>query len=544
MSNPIATRQAASERVLLGDEAVAQGAVDAGLAAAYGYPGTPSTEIMEYLLRLPEGAGRPVTRWSANEKTAYESGLGVSMAGGRALVTMKHVGLNVAADPFINSALLDLHAGLVVVVADDPGMHSSQNEQDSRAYAEMARVPCLEPASQQEAYDMTREAFELSERFRTPVLVRLVTRLAHSRTAVTVRPPTEPQPRLRPADPSAWTLLPANARRRWRVVIERQDAIAAHLAAGDHAILTLRPGADLGVVTTGLARNYLLEAQEGLEDKPSHLHVGAYPVPEDKLRRLAASVETVLVLEEGQPILERRLRGILPTAVDVLGRETGAVPVDGELTPDSVRRALGLPERPHAVLAEPIRLPGRPPQLCTGCPHRDTFTALERALEGRSDPLVAGDIGCYTLGALPPFGAIDSCVCMGASIGMARGAADAGARPVVAVIGDSTLLHSGVQPLLDAATADTEMTVIVLDNEAVGMTGAQDTVAPSSRIEPMVLGLGVHPDHVVVAEAHPRKVDALAEVLRREIDYPGLSVVIATRECIEHARLRKAGGAA
>ena len=317
-------------------------------------------------------------------------------------------------------------------------------------------------------------------------------------------------------------------------------------------MLTLRPGADLGVVTTGLARGYLLEASNGLEERPSHLHVGAYPVPEEALRRLAASVETILVLEEGQPLLERRLRGILPTAVEVIGRETGALPADGELTPDTVRAALGLAERPCAELAEPLVLPARPPQLCTGCPHRDSFTALEAGARhggrhrgtGRSDgPLVTGDIGCYTLGALPPFRAIDSCVCMGASIGMARGAADAGVRPVVAVIGDSTFLHSGIQPLLDAATADTDMTVLILDNGAVGMTGAQDTVAPSSRLEPIALAVGVHPDRCAVVDAHPRKVDQMTEVLKQAIEHRGLSVVIAARECIEHARQRKRGAA-
>jgi len=544
MSNRLATRTSTTERILLGDEALAQGAVDAGLAAAYGYPGTPSTEIMEYLLRLHDQGDGPHASWCANEKTAYEAALGAAMAGGRALVVMKHVGLNVAADPFINSALLDLHAGLVVAVADDPGMHSSQNEQDSRLYAEMARIPCLEPATQQEAYTMTRDAFELSERFRTPVLIRLVTRLAHSRTAVTTRPPVAERPRMRPVDSADWTLLPANARRRWRVVLGRQGAIQDAVAA-DHTNLTLRPGSRLGVITTGIARNYFLEVLEELGEKPSHLHIGAYPEPEEKLRRLAQEVETLLVLEEGRPIVEHRLHGIVPSGLEVIGRETGAVPRDGELDPDLVRAALGLPERPHLKVTgtEPLELPSRPPQLCSGCPHRDSFTALQKALDGIEGAVVTGDIGCYTLGALPPFRAIDSCVCMGASVGMAKGAADAGAHPVVAVIGDSTFFHSGIQPLLDAATANTDMTVLILDNGAVGMTGAQDTVAPASRLETLALALGVHPDHCVVIDAHPRKLDAMVEVMRREIAYHGTSVVIAVRECIEHARKRKGGKA-
>ncbi|MGD2116637.1 MAG: indolepyruvate ferredoxin oxidoreductase, partial [Acidobacteriota bacterium] len=414
MSPRLAERTSTTERILLGDEAVAQGAVDAGLTAAYGYPGTPSTEIMEHLLGVAAGDEHLTASWCANEKTAYECALGASMAGGRALVVMKHVGLNVAADPFVNSALLDLHAGLVLAVADDPGMHSSQNEQDSRFYAAMARVPCLEPATQQEAYDMTREAFELSERFRTPVMVRLVTRLCHSRTAVTTRPPIPRRARMRPSDPSDWTLLPANARRRWRVVLERQGAIEEHLAGSPYSALTVRSesrsgarsesgsGPRLGVITAGLGRNYFLEALPGLADKPSHLHVGAYPEPEDKLRRLAGSVDTILVLEEGRPILEQRLLGIVRPGATVIGRVSGHLPADGELTPDLVNRALGLPELPHLSLGgsggpgavaedDDLKLPARPPQLCTGCPHRDSFTALRRALEGRSDALVTGD---------------------------------------------------------------------------------------------------------------------------------------------------------
>jgi indolepyruvate ferredoxin oxidoreductase alpha subunit len=252
---------------------------------------------------------------------------------------------------------------------------------------------------------------------------------------------------------------------------------------------------------------------------------------------LASRVDELLVLEEGEPVLERRIRGALPALHVVLGRDTGDVPATGELTPEAVRRALGLPLRRE--LSTDFPLPARPPQLCQGCPHRDAFLALGTALEGHDESVVAGDIGCYTLGALPPFQALESCVCMGASIGMAKGASDAGLRPTVAVIGDSTFIHSGITPLVDAVAHDTDMTVLILDNGTVAMTGQQPTALPHSRLEAVVRGVGVAPDHVRVVPTHPTRVPELAEVIRTEIAHPGLSVIIAVRECIEAARKQK-----
>ncbi|MGD8376738.1 MAG: thiamine pyrophosphate-dependent enzyme [Acidobacteriota bacterium] len=532
----------ASEPILLGDEAVALAAIHAGIAAAYAYPGTPSTEILEYLIRHRERHGAPHAAWTANEKTAYETALGTSLAGRRALVAMKHVGLNVAADPFLNSALVAIQGGLVVAVADDPGMHSSQNEQDSRYYADFAHVPCLEPANHQEAYDMAREAFGLSERFRMPVLLRLVTRLAHSRAPVRVRPPDPVPPAPERADTRGWTLLPAFARRQWHAVLERQRELRGYVEVCDHNRIDLQPpGADIAVVTTGIARTYYLECAGELERRPSHLHIGAYPFPAGKLEELARGAATLLVLEEGYPFLERYLRGVLPGRHRILGRATGHVPADGELGPDAVRAALGLPIA-SGTDSRGLEVPARSPQLCAGCPHRDTFEALNRALEGFPDALVTSDIGCYTLGALPPYEAIHSCVCMGASIGMAKGAAEAGLHPVVATIGDSTFLHSGVTPLLDAVTADADLTLIILDNRVVAMTGGQPTILEGGDLEALVLGLGVDPAHVHRVEAHPKKVGELADRIRREIEHRGLSVIIAARECIESARKRKRTG--
>lgn len=525
-----------SNKVLLGDEAVALGAIHAGLTAAYAYPGTPSTELLEFLLAYGEQHGGPHAAWCSNEKTAYEEALGVSFAGRRALVAMKHVGLNVAADPFINSALLEINGGLVLVVADDPGMHSSQNEQDSRFYADFARIICLEPANQQEAYEMTREAFDLSERFHIPVLIRLVTRLAHSRSEVRLLPTRNQNAISKPGNSSAWTLLPANARRQWRSLIERQTSFNNYSEACDHNELELNEqDRTLGVITTGLARNYFQENIGDLAVVPSYLHVGAYPIPTAKIKQLVEHVDRVVVLEEGQPFLEKMLRGVVSPNLKIEGKLSGHVPPDGELTPDIVRGALGLPIR-AGVEVPNIKLPARPPQLCTGCPHADSYNALRTALEQYPGAAVMSDIGCYTLGALPPYSAIESCVCMGASIGMAKGASEAGLRPTVAVIGDSTFLHSGVTALMDAAAANTDMTLIILDNETVAMTGGQPTILPASRLESLILALGVRPEHFHILNAHPRHQSGNAAILHSAIAHEGLSVVVMVRECIETAR--------
>jgi len=527
--------------MLLGDEAVALAAMHAGVSGAYAYPGTPSTEILEYLVPRA-AAGGFTAHWCANEKTAYEQALGMSMLGRRALVAMKHVGLNVAMDPFVNSALVALGGGLAVAVADDPGMHSSQNEQDTRILADFARVLCLEPADQQEAYDMAREAFDLSERFAVPVVLRLVTRLCHSRAVVVPRPPRPQNARAKAAAPQDWTLLPHNARRLWRALLDRlpemgraaADSVYNRFDPGD-------PGAPFAVLTSGIARHYLTAEAADLGFRPPHLHVGMYPAPDEALRRLADSAGCLLVIEEGHPFLERRLRGVLPHGWEVRGKESGALPLDGELTPDSVRAALGLPARPH--LAAPVLpLPGRPPQLCKGCPHADSYEAVRSALAGFPESVVTSDIGCYTLGALPPYSAIESCVCMGASVGMAKGAADAGLRPVLAVIGDSTFLHSGVTPLMDAVAAGTPMTLLILDNGTVAMTGLQPTVLPGSRLEPLLLGLGVEPEHLHVVEVQPRRPEALAGLLRTELAHPGVSVIVAVRECVELAKAERRRG--
>lgn len=525
--------------VLLGDEAVALGAVHAGMSAGYAYPGTPSTEIVEYLVRHKEKHGKPHASWCANEKTAYEEALGTSFAGKRSLVAMKHVGLNVAADPFMNSALIEINGGVVVAVADDPGMHSSQDEQDSRYFADFARTLCLEPSTGQEAYDMTREAFELSEKYHIPVMIRLVTRLAHSRSVVKTREQKPENPLRKAPDQSAWTLLPSNARRRWHIVLEQQKHLRDYSENSAFNSLELsQSNHDVGVITTGIAKNYFLENIDEMQNKPSHLHIASYPAPVEKIRALAKHVKKIIVLEEGYPFLERYLTGLIPpTSVAIIGKESGHVPPEGELTPDNIRQVLGLSPK-KGVELKGFTLPSRPPQLCKGCPHCDTFDAMKQALSEypAHERIVSSDIGCYTLGALPPYSAIESCVCMGASVSLAKGAAEAGMHPAVAVIGDSTFLHSGVTPLMDAISANVPMTLIIVDNQTTAMTGGQPTLLKSTNIKELILGLGAHPEHIHVITPLRKNLEANVATMKREFEYKGTSVIISCRECLETAK--------
>jgi indolepyruvate ferredoxin oxidoreductase alpha subunit len=525
--------------ILLGDEAVALGAVHAGLSVASSYPGTPASEIMEYLIRV-SGLGAPfAASWSVNEKTAYEEALGASFAGKRAMVSFKHVGLNVAADPFMNSAVTGANGGLVVVSADDPGMHSSQNEQDSRFYARFAQVFCFEPGNHQEAYDMTREAFDLSEELGSPVMVRMVTRLAHSRSSVTPREPRA-QNGLRPGEGKDWILLPVNARRRFDRLLRKQPEMV-RIAEGSrfNALALNDEDRSLGVIASGIGYTYLREWLDRVVPAPSVLKVGTYPLPDALVARLVDHADTILVVEEGAPLIEQQLKGRFGIPGKTLkGKLSGDLPPSGELTPDTVRKALGLLP---AVLREPgpLVLANRPPQLCVGCPHADTFKALNKARENHPGARVFSDIGCYTLGALPPYNAIETCVCMGASVGMAKGGSDAGIRPAVAVIGDSTFAHSGITPLLAAAAADTDMTVIILDNSTTAMTGGQPSFGTGEGLLKLVEGLGVGKEHIRVIEPLPRNLEKNAAVIKQELDHKGLSVIVAVRECLEESRKKR-----
>jgi indolepyruvate ferredoxin oxidoreductase alpha subunit len=523
----------------LGDEALAQGALDAGLSGCYAYPGTPSTEIMEYLQTSAEAARRGVHRqWSANEKCAMEEALGMSYAGRRAMVCMKHVGLNVAADGFINAAITGTHGGLLVVVADDPGMHSSQNEQDSRFYGQFALIPCLEPANQQEAYDMARSGLDLSEANEVPVLLRLTTRLAHSRADIQPAPPRAENTTALPAQRQRFVLLPANARANYGRLVARQDDFVALSDASPYNRLLEGPDTSLGIIACGIAFNYLMETFGSAAACPYPvLKLSQYPVPKQLLGKLLQSCDRILVLEEGAPLLEQMLQGPLGPLgprETIRGRLTGHLPRTGELNPALVAAALGRAPTPPAAVSPLLRQ--RPPRLCDGCPHIFSYKALLEVMAEVGKGRVFSDIGCYTLGALPPFEAIDTCVDMGASIGMAKGAADAGLTPTVAVIGDSTFTHSGITPLLDAIWENSNITVFILDNDTTGMTGGQDSVG-MGKIEQICLGLGVPREHVRVIVPLPKHHAENVRVLRAEIhDYVGVSVVIAQRECIQTQR--------
>jgi len=519
-----------SREMLLGDDAVGLGAIDAGLSGVYGYPGTPSTEIFEFIERRTKKAGDVHAFWSTNEKVAYEEALGMSWAGKRALVCMKHVGLNVAADAFMNSAITGINGGLVLAIADDPGMHSSQNEQDSRHYAQFALIPCLEPCNQQECYDMTRQAFEMSEELGLPVMVRMVTRLAHSRAGVETRE-RRPQNELRPdKEIQRWTLLPSNARVQYKHLTEKQPELLRHAEDSPYNVLEL--AGRKGVIVCGIAANYLYENLNGNDDL-SILSIRHYPIPAEKIRRLVEHVDELLILEDGYPLVENTVRGLFGLAgVQVKGAMTGEVPRTGELDPDIVREALGLPARESAHLPS-AGLASRPPALCKGCPHTDTFKALNEALSEFENPQVFSDIGCYTLAALPPLEAIHSCVAMGASVGMAAGAAHAGYTPAVAAIGDSTFSHGGITPLLSAVQQGVNLNLVVLDNSTVGMTGTQRSMSTGDTLDQIILGTGIQEEHMRVIEPTPKNHADNVGVMREELAFEGPSVIVARRTCIE-----------
>ncbi|MDD4921276.1 MAG: indolepyruvate ferredoxin oxidoreductase subunit alpha [Bacteroidales bacterium] len=518
--------------LLLGDEAIAQAALDAGLSGVYAYPGTPSTEITEYIQSSQKAKDENIhCRWSANEKTAMEAALGMSFAGKRALVCMKHVGVNVAADAFINSAVTGVVGGLVFVAADDPSMHSSQNEQDSRFYGNFAMIPILEPSNQQEAYNMVYEGFELSERCGVPVMLRITTRLAHSRSGVERRA-EKPQNALHfSSDPRQFVLLPAIARQQYLKLLESQKDYLKYSEAS--AFNQYIDGTDKsrGIIASGIAFNYLMENYPEGCPFPV-LKIGQYPLPEAALRKMAADCKELVVIEEGYPVIEDMLKGLLGVGLTVRGRKDGFLPRVGELNPDVVGKAFGfeLPKTP--ALSDVVK--NRPPSLCVGCGHRDMYDALNVVVaeKGPDYSKVFGDIGCYTLGYLPPFKAISSCVDMGASITMAKGASDAGLEYAVAVIGDSTFTHSGMTSLLDAVNENSPILVIISDNETTGMTGGQES-AGTGKIEAICLGLGVDPAHLHVLVPLKKNHEEMVNVIREEMNYRGLSVIIPRRECIQ-----------
>ena len=534
------------KKLLLGDEAIAQGALDAGLSGVYAYPGTPSTEITEYIQMSPLAKERGVhSRWSTNEKTAMEAALGMSFMGKRALVCMKHVGLNVCADPFVNAGMTGTNGGLVVLVADDPSMHSSQDEQDSRFYGKFAMIPTLEPSSQQEAYHMIQEAFEMSEQLHLPVLMRVTTRMAHSRAVVNcVDEPRQQNELNYDAQASSWVLLPAFARKRNDIVTAQQPLLEQMAVDSKYNAYVDADDRELGVIASGIAYNYLMECFPNGCPFPV-LKISQYPIPKKLIRRMTDDCEFVLIAEEGQPFIEDQVRGVMPGNAVIKGRLTGELPRTGELNPDLIKKALGLSENTEDTEYSDIlsHVVARPPALCQGCGHRDVYSALNQVLLDYPNARVFGDIGCYTLGFLPPYKAIHSCVDMGASITMAKGASDAGQWPAVAIIGDSTFTHSGMTGLLDAINENADITVIISDNLTTAMTGGQDS-AGTNKFEAICRGLGLSDDHLKVVVPLPKNMEEITKTIREEINYHGVSVIIPRRECMQtlqrHLKQKKA----
>ncbi len=514
--------------LVLGDQAIALGAMHAGITGVYAYPGTPSTEITEYIQESPLAKERNIhSRWCTNEKTAMEAALGVSYVGKRSLVCMKHVGLNVAADAFVNSSMTGTNGGLVVLVADDPSMHSSQNEQDSRFYGKFAFMPIFEPSSQQEAYDMIRYAFDVSEKYELPVLMRLTTRMAHSRAVIEISEIREQNPIRFPEDRSRWVLLPINARRRYNELLAVQPKLEKLSSESKYNLF--KKGSKQGVIACGIGYNYLMENYPQGCDR-TVLKISQYPLPKDIIRDMVNECDEILVMEDGQPFVEEQIRGLLDESKKIKGRLTGELPRVGELTPDNVKTALGLTHDIHFEASKNV-VP-RPPALCTGCGHADVYNALNEVIKEYKDAKVFSDIGCYTLGALPPFRAIDTCVDMGASITMAKGAADGGLFPSIAVIGDSTFTHSGITGLLDAVNSKANITVVISDNLTTAMTGGQDSAGTHKLVE-ICLGVGVEKEHVREVIPLPKNMEEIKQTIKEEIEYDGVSVIIPRRECIQ-----------
>ncbi|NLP56784.1 thiamine pyrophosphate-dependent enzyme [Lutibacter sp. B1] len=525
------------KKLLLGNEAVAQGAIDAGLSGVYAYPGTPSTEITEYIQRSKTSKELNIhSQWSVNEKTAMEAALGMSYAGKRAMAVMKHVGLNVAADAFMNMSVSGINGGLVVVVADDPSMHSSQNEQDSRYYGKFAMVPILEPSNQQEAYDITKYAFDLSEILGLPVLIRMVTRLSHSRAGI-ILGKRIPQNNIKlPKIPTQFQLIPMHARGRYKHLVSIQSDIQENSENSYFNQLIKAPNTSLGIIASGIAYNYLMENFEDADCPYPILKISQYPIPKKPVQYLFDTCKKILVLEDGYPFIEEAISDFLGKNKKIIGRLSGDIPRVGELNPDNIANALGFDVVVDEKLPEIVSK--RPPELCVGCAHRDLFDAINELNKEMGSQQVFGDIGCYALGALPPYKSINTLIDMGASITMAKGASDAGIHPSIAIIGDSTFTHSGMTGLLDAVIEKTPITVIISDNSTVAMTGAQDSSA-SGRLIDICKGIGVEENHLKVITPLHKNLTENINTIRDEINYKGVSVIISQRPCVQLPKEKK-----
>jgi indolepyruvate ferredoxin oxidoreductase alpha subunit len=522
-------------RYLLGNEAIAHACTESGVDFVSGYPGTPSSEVIDVLRAQPEHSY--YVEWSVNEKVALENALAAAWCGVRALCTMKHVGLNVAADPLMTSAYTGVTGGLVIMSADDPFAHSSQNEQDTRCYAHFARVPCLDPASVQEAYDMVRDAFSLSEELGLPVIFRPTTRICHSKGDVELgEQQKSPRKGEFHKDPRQYVVIPAHTRVLHKKLNEKQPAIRKRLVELGYNRYKVR--GRTAVITSGIAASYV---QELIPDDVSFLKIGAYPIDEEWLGDFVQKHDKVLVIEELAPEVEETVRQVSGT-VPVLGKKSGYAPYEGELSPPAVAaimvKAGFLPKNPFGQ-AEPVQnLPVRPPILCAGCLHRGAFYAIKKVFK---DAIYPSDIGCYTLGL--QLGVVDTTICMGASITVASGIAHSGeTRDVVCTIGDSTFLHTGIQGLMNAVYNGADITVVILDNRITAMTGHQPnpntgmtacgTESPPVSLEAVCRACGV----TFVETVDPYDITGMVNVLQEAKKRRGVKVVIAKQMCVIMAR--------
>ena len=512
------------KKLCLGNAAVARGAYEAGVNVVASYPGTPSTEITEEIVKFDE----IYAEWSPNEKVAAEVAIGASIAGARAMSCMKHVGLNVMADPVFTVSYTGVNGGLVFCVADDPGMHSSQNEQDSRHYAAASKIAMLEPSDSAECKEFTRIAFDLSEQFDTPMFIRLSTRVSHSQSLVELCERTEVPVKDYQKNISKYVMMPAMAVRR-HVDVEKRICDLTEFAETSELNVVEENGSKIGVITAGVSYVY---AKEALGDKADYLKLGmVYPLPIEKIKTFAAKYDTVYIIEELDPVIETHCRAIGIT--NIVGKD--AFTLLGEYTPNMLKKVVLGQEKPENIqLSEAI--PVRPPVMCAGCPHRGTFYVLKKL-----GLVVSGDIGCYTLGATVPLQSVDTTICMGASVSAAHGMAKARGtefnKKLVSVIGDSTFMHSGITGLVDIVYNKGNNTVIILDNSITGMTGHQDNPTTgftirgeeTKQVNLVSLCRAVGIEHIAVCD--PFDVKEFERVVKQEVEREAPSVIIAQRPC-------------
>ncbi|MBM7624419.1 indolepyruvate ferredoxin oxidoreductase subunit alpha [Sporohalobacter salinus] len=516
----------AEELLLSGNEAIARGAYEAGVRVATAYPGTPSTEILENIVDYKEDI---YCQWSPNEKVAMEVAIGAAFGGVRTLVAMKHVGLNVAADPFMTLSYTGVRGGLVIVTADDPSMHSSQNEQDNRHYARFAKVPMLEPSDSQEAKDFVGYALDISEEFDTPVILRVTTRISHAKTVVEpAKREEQPVPEEFEKDPEKFVMVPANARKRHPIVEDRLEKISQY---GEEASINQveKNSHQLGVITSGISYNYVKEVFSGA----SILKLGlSYPLPKQKIKNFAKQVDKIYVIEELDPFLENQIKAM---GIEVIGKDK--LPAIYEFNTKIIRDSLL--EEQEELEVEPVEdLPPRPPALCPGCPHRGVFYTLNKL-----GVAVTGDIGCYALGVVPPLSAMDTVVCMGASVGNAFGMelalGDKIKGDIVGVIGDSTFMHSGITGLIDIMYNKGASTIVILDNRITAMTGHQENPVTGKTLmdeETVCIDLAELSTALGVKEENVRTIDpyhlkATNNAIKEELAKDEISIVVAQRSC-------------